>query len=265
MMAGALAETATADEKEEHGKLAKRLERFTSPAEVAKAVRAGDIRLASIKPPLPDKPTPEQLTEWRKSNGIPETPDKYDYGLKEGVVPGDHDKKVLDAWVSKVHSAHASPEVVKVGVAAYMEIRDEIAQELADRDEELKESTMQTLMTEWGTDYKSNVSGVKSMLAQAPSAVSEAILNARGPDGTPIMSNAETAKWFVQQARTLGFVGATVVPQGGDVGKSIDDELAAIEKTQYLPNGERNPAYWKNEKAQARMRELITARDRMKK
>jgi hypothetical protein len=263
-MVGALPETATPAEKESHGKLMKRLERFNSPEDVAKSWRALEIKMAAgeLKAPLAQDATPEQIAAYRKDNGIPDTPDKYDLGLPKGTVLGESDKKVVDAWVAKVHGANASPEVVKAGTAAYLAIRDEMAQEMAEVNEAAKEHVAETLMAEWGTDYKSNVAGVKSLLGQAETPVMEALMSARGADGIALMNKPEVVKWFAGHARELGFVGATVVPQGGDLGKSIDDEIKSIEDSMFNKDGTRNSAYWGSDKAQTRYSQLLQTRER---
>ena len=63
------------DEKE-----LKRLSRFASEADVYKAYRELEKKKSSgeLKQALSKDATPEQIAEWRKENGIPETPDKYD-------------------------------------------------------------------------------------------------------------------------------------------------------------------------------------------
>jgi hypothetical protein len=170
---------------------------------------------------------------------------------------------VVDAWVAEVHGANASPEIVKAGTAAYLAIRDKMAEEVAEANEAAKEQVAATLGAEWGTDYKANVNGIKSLLGQAEQPVVDAIMSARGPDGIAILNKPEVVKWLAAHARQLGFVGATVVPPGGDIGQSVDAEIAKITAMQYLPDGHRNPAYWKDEKLQARYRQLLESKDRL--
>jgi hypothetical protein len=250
--------------KAEREKMAKLAGRYNTMGDALKALREAQRKISSgeVKAPLAKDATPEQVAAWRKDNGIPETPDKYDLGLPDGTVLGDSDKKIVTAWVAKVHGANASPDVVKAGTAAYLAIRDEMALEVAERNAEAKQNVAATLGAEWGADYKANVAGVDSLLDQADSDVVEALVGARGSDGIQLLNNPKVMKWFAGHARELGFVGATVVTQGGDLGKSIDDELASIKKTMYLESGERNPDYWKNEKAQERYRELLGAKER---
>ena len=59
--------------------LLKQLKRYASPANYAKAGFEAQQRLRAgqAKEPLPENPTPEQITAWRKDNGIPEAPDGY--------------------------------------------------------------------------------------------------------------------------------------------------------------------------------------------
>lgn len=256
--AGTLSPTASDEEKKEHDKLVKRLQRYNSPADMAKTIREQDKLIPTLKKPLQKDATPEQVTEWRKENGIPETPDKYDLGLPDGTVLGDADKKIVDAWVQKVHGANASPEIVKAGTAAYLAIRDEMAIELAELNLDAKDNVAATLGAKWGADYKPNIAGVNSMLGQADSAVVEAIMGSRGPDGISLLNKPEVMEWLAGHARELGFVGATVVPSGGDLGATMEKELEGLKQQM----NKDLDAWRKDTKAQARYQELTNALNR---
>ncbi|MGD9659607.1 MAG: hypothetical protein AB7U61_18530, partial [Methylocystis sp.] len=72
----------------------KRLERFNGPRDIVDSFLEADkkIRGGKIKTAFPDNATPEQITAWRKENGIPETPDGYDIkNLGDGYVVGEAD------------------------------------------------------------------------------------------------------------------------------------------------------------------------------
>lgn len=70
-------------------------------------------------PPADAKP--EQLAEYRRRAGIPESADKYDVKLPE--APKDSgmevDKNLLTAFLGKMHAAHARPEVVQAALDVY--------------------------------------------------------------------------------------------------------------------------------------------------
>ncbi|HCZ49094.1 MAG TPA: hypothetical protein DCZ11_08820, partial [Gammaproteobacteria bacterium] len=91
-----------------------------------------------------------------------------------------------------------------------------------------KQSTEDELRSEWGQEYRGNVEGLDSLLRHAGEAVAGALLDARTADGVQILNQPDVVRWLAGHARTLGFIGATVVPPGGDIGKSMDDEIKAI-------------------------------------
>ena len=248
-------------------KTAKLLERYTTPNDVAKALREVNLRISKgeLKASLKKDASPEDVKAWREEQGIPDTPDKYDLTMPDGLVIGDSDKPYVDAYVNALHAENASPAMVKAGIAAYMTARQEQAAQFAIRDGEHTEALEAELVKAWGhSDYKRNIASVKAMLSQADSTVSETVLNARGPDGRAIANNPGVLKWLTDQARQLGYVGGTVVPSGGSNADTIDSELSKIKAMQYTEAGARNPAYWKDDKVQKRYLELLSAKERLK-
>ena len=266
-MAGKLPDTATDEEKAEHSKLVKRLGRFNSPADAAKALREQDKLISSgqLKRALPKDAKPEAVAEWRKENGIPEAADKYDLGVPKGVELTEHDNTMLAGFAEKAFASNMTPEQVKAATGAYFEVREAIAESVAAANAAAKDETTEVLRAEWGSDYKTNVDGVSSLLKSSPSSAVNGLLQARTPDGVQLLNNPEVMRWLAGHARELGYVGATVVPSGGDIGKSIDDEIKAIEDTMIDANGVKQDAYWKNPKAQERYSQLLSARDRRSK
>lgn len=258
-MAGTLADAATEEEKAEHGKLLTRLKRFNTPADAAKALREADKLISSgtLKKQLPKNATPEQVAEYRKDNGIPEAPDKYDLGVPKDLALSDLDTEMLTDWAAKAHAVNASPEVVKAGTAAYIEMRARVAAQMEERNTTAKSDTTESLRAEWGPDYKTNVDGVNSLLKNSPATAVQDLLAARTEDGVQLLNNPEVMRWLAGHARELGFVGATVVPNGGDLGKGIDGELDDLKK-------QMGTAEWeKNAKGQARFIQLTEAKNRM--
>lgn len=263
LMAGELPADADDAAKTARDKVLAKLKRYGSPADVAKALRAAEVRLSdgSLKAALPKDATADQVAEWRKENGIPEKPEDYDLGLGKGVVLGDGDKKLLDAWVAKVHGANASPDVVKAGAAALIEVRDAQAAHFAEQDKVHMAEFEDELRAEWGAEYRANLTGIENLLGHLGAGVKDAIAGARGADGRGLMNKPEVAKAFAALAREMGFNGTVIPPAGGDLGKSVADEIAALEGEMRKDIG----AWRKNSKGQARLQQLYESRDRLAK
>jgi hypothetical protein len=243
-------------------KLAKRLERFTSPLDVSKGWRAFEQRLSTgeLKSALPKDAKPEEVSRWRSENGIPEKPE--DYKMPEGLVVGDAEKPLIDQFVKDMHGKHASSEMVQTAVASYYKIVEQQAAAIAENDVKHRDEMQDTLRSEWGGEYRGNVNAINAMLETAPGGIKDKILSARTADGRAIMNDPDVLRWFAGTARELN-PAATVVPAGGDQLGAINDEIGKIEKLM----GNRQSEYWKGptaDKMQARYRELITARDRKK-
>ncbi len=256
-MAGELAADASDDDKVEHEKRLATLKRFNSPADAAKKIREQEKYIASgaHKKPLAKNATPEQVAAWRTENGIPDAPDKYDHGLKtEDLAP--MSVKFLDLMTAKAHAANASPEAVKAIASALPEFQAAAAAEVEAMNATAKAEAIETLRAEWGPDYKPNMDGISSFLNSQDSAAKEALLNAR-VDGVQLLNIPAFTRMLAGHVRELGFVGATVVPSGGDLGATIGDEIDNLKKQMGTPEWE------KNTKGQARYMQLVESQNRM--
>lgn len=256
-MAGTLADDASDEDKADHTKLLARLKRFNTPADAAKALRQQDKLISSgqLKKALPANAKPEEIAAWRKENGIPETADKYDTGLKgDELLP--MGQKLLSLITEKAHAANVPPEAVKAMASALPAFQQLMAEEGEKVNSTAKAEAIETLRADWGPDYKSNMDGMLSMLNSFPSAASEALINAR-VDGVQILNIPDVARALAGHARELGYVGATVVPSGGDIGATIETELADLKKQMGTPEWE------KNTKGQARYMQLVEAQNRI--
>ena len=262
-MAGALPDDATEDQKTEHTKLLARLKRLNTPADVAKAIREQDKLISSgeLKRALPKNATDAQIAEFRKSNGIPEKADGYAIEPPAGVELNDLDKQMLAGVTAKMHAEHATPAQVKAGVAAYFDVRAKIAEQMQEANATAKRDGIEALRAEWGQDYLSNTQGLGSMLNQFDSEARSAIENARTPEGVQLLNIPSVVRALAGHARELGYVGATVVPSGGDTAKSRADRLGELRKMM----GDENSAYRRGpqaDKLQKEYRDLTAAQER---
>tara|TARA_R110002074_G_C12558458_1_gene667622 strand:- start:19596 stop:20540 length:945 start_codon:yes stop_codon:yes gene_type:complete len=240
-------------------KLLKRFARYGSPKDLANALVNAQNKISSgeLKAGKPADASPEQLAEWRKANGIPDTPDKYDLTLPDGLVIGEADKPLVGEVLAAAHAADASPEVVKAVVAAYYKTQDAQAAKQADSDANQREETMVALRQEWGNEYTRNVNIVNGYLGSLPDGLGGKIAGSRGPDGLPLGNDPAMARWLAGLAREANPL-ASVISGAGDKSSLLADEIASF-KTKM---GDKSSDYWKGpnaEKNQARYRELLEA------
>jgi hypothetical protein len=246
-------------------KILKRFERYQSPKAVAEALLAAQQKISSgeLKTAKPEKATPEQLTEWRKANGIPETPDKYDTSLPNGLVIGEADKPIVDEVLKAAHEADASPAVVKNVLSAYYKAQDVMQAQQAEQDADFKEETESALRAEWGPDYRRNLNQIESFLGSLPEGLGQRLAFARLSDGRPLGADPVAARWLADLAREANPL-ASVMDNTGDKAKGLTEEIDGLKAMM----GNRTSEYWKGpnaEKHQARYRELITIKERFDK
>lgn len=245
----------------------KTLERFQSPKALYESYAAlrgkmssGELRQIS---PFPEKGTPEQQAAWRAENGIPLEPkgDKgYKLALPDGVVLGDDDKEVVDHFADAAHAAHMRPEHFNATVAWYLQERAARMEKRTEQDTEFRMSSEDKLRAEWQGDYRANVARISAMLDQAPQGVKDLVAGARAHDGTIIGDHPEVLRWLADVARQLNPAGVIIPAAGGNQASSIEDEIKQIEEVMEKDRAKYN----KDEKMQARLRELYTARDTLK-
>ena len=245
-------------------KILQRLGRFATPEDMWRSYTALEARMSSgeIKSGKPKDATPEQLTQWRKENGIPEKPADYDLKFDNGLVIGEEDKPVIDAFIEVAHKNDLPPSAVKEAVAWYYAAAEKQTEDRAAADLKAAQETTDTLRAKFGNEYRPNINAMHSLLDLAPAGLKDSLLHGRLADGTPIGSAPAAIEWLVGLARQLNPVG-TVVPAGTvNPGQAIEAEISKYESML----GNRNSEYWKGDKAQwhqNRYKELIEAKTAM--
>lgn len=251
-----MAAATTAPDKE-----AKQLERYESPPEVWKKAREFERRLSAgeLRSTLPEQATPEETARWRKENGVPAKPEEYQINMPEGREKPADDDAFLQSFMKSAHDQHYTQGQVDSAIKTfYAEVDRQIA-DVAEAERAAEQKTEDQLRQDWGADYRVNKSMAEALLSRAPEGFRDRFMNGYLSDHTPIRASTEAWRWLVQMEREIN-PAATVVPgAGGDIGKSIADELAEL-KAQM---GNKNSSYWKDETKQQRYRDLVTARDKM--
>lgn len=220
--------------------IAKLIGRFTSPQTMAQALFNARQQLSEgRKATLPEGATPEQVATFRKENGVPEKAAAYLENLPAGLVIGELDKPRVAQFAEDMHALNQPPAVVHAVLQSYYKIQEAESARIADANESAKSEGMQSLMAEWGAEYKPNINAVTSMLKMMPEDAQAAIMSARDSNGIALFNQPAVLKAFAQIARELNPAGA-VVPSGtGDAGKAVGDRIKEITS---LPYDE----YWAN-------------------
>jgi hypothetical protein len=251
-------ELAGGEEKE-----AERLKRFQAPGDIYKSYRALEQKISSgeLKPnaPFPEKGTDAEKNAWRQAQGIPESPEKYEVKLPDGLVIGEADKPFVEAFLKDAHAAHMPPAAANAAITSYFKMQEQrIAQAKEGWDETLK-STEDALRNEWGQDYRKNIGHLEAHLADS---IGDEGLRTKVLNG--IKSDPGFAKYMMAMVLQVDPVGTVVTGDGQTQLQAITDEVAGLKKLM----GDQNSEYWKGPKAaanQARYRELVAAQDKLKK
>lgn len=241
------------DEKE-----LKQVGRYASPEAIWKKAKALEARLSSgeLKPVLPKNAKPEEIAQWRKDNGIPESPDKYD--LKDIKIT-DADKPVIEAFLKSAHEANMTPEQAKAAIQWQKADTAARLDALAVRDEEQRVAALDMLNEEWGSGFRRNVQMVEGFLENFPASVRELLKGGRLSDGTGIFNNPDILRGFVAVSLAANPAASLIPSGGGDPAKGIDDKIAEHQK--YMK--EHRTAYNKDEARQAEYRDLLDAREKI--
>jgi hypothetical protein len=226
-----------------------RLQRYASPDRIS----AGEL-----KPVLGKDATADEIKAWRTEHGIPETPDKYD--LKDAKVEG-IPQDLLTEVFNEAHASNQTPEQVKATIKAWNKISNTVSEKRVEADLKFQKDGEDALRAEWGGEFRRNINLVHGLLDGAGSeGLKESLLSARLPNGQPIGSSPEVLKMLVSLALIQNPTGVVVPGGDGNQAKGIDDEIAGIEKTMR----ENRSQYNKDERMQARYRDLLGAREQMK-
>lgn len=242
-----------------------RLQRFNSPIDVRNAWRGLEQRLSAgeLKRALPNNYTPEELAEYRKSNGIPEKPEEYDTNVGNGIVWGEADKPLIEDWTKFAHEANIPGEYVKRGLEWFARQEQKVADEIAQRDERDRVTGGEALRTEWGNEFKGNLAAARNLFEGQATPLWDVLMGARAEDGSRLGNRPDVLKFMASLSREVNPF-AKLVPESGSTPlKSAEGRLAEI--TAMMAN--KQGPYWRGpqaEKLQAEWRELHGAIEKSK-
>ena len=247
-------------------KLLARLERLQSPAALWKSYTEAETKLnefranANKSVPFPEKGTPEEQQAWRKERGIPDKPEGYK--LPESLTLSDDDKATVGQFLQLAHAKNKDPGEVNDLVSWYFQSKQEReAQQVTKDATRWQNETEPALRKEWGAEFDLNKQSALNVLDTYFGADMRAsIMQARLPNGNKAGGDADFLKGLVALARTVQPT-ITVVPgSGSNAMQAVDDEIAGYEKRMK----EDRAGWFKDEKAQARYRDLLAFKERSK-
>lgn len=211
----------------------KQLRRYSSPANYAKAGYEAQqrIRAGAAKEPLPENPSAEQVAAWRKDNGIPEKAEDYKIEPGDGLVFGEADKPMLDAFRTFAHERNWTPQQVNQGAAFVAQLGEQQRAAMDEADRSFRMEAQDALQEEWGREFRPNLQNLRNMVDRyGEPGFGDALMGARSPDGKLLGDNPAFLRMLNTMAREINPLG-TVVPAGvQDGGKALETEIAELKQ-----------------------------------
>jgi len=135
-------------------------ERRTDLKTALDSAYAADQKIAELsaaaKTALPKDATPEQITQYRKDNGIPATPAEYFTALPKDMAASldDGAKEMLTPYMGLVQELNLPPEAASKMVKVWQAEQDRQVQSRIEADEGLRVKTEDALRGDWGNNYR---------------------------------------------------------------------------------------------------------------
>lgn len=241
-------------------KFLKRLERFTTPAGAVKSWLSVDQKISSgeYKKALGENATEEEKSAYRKSIGIPDTPDKYDFSLPDGTVFGDDDKAVFKSFAEIAHAQNMSQEQMRSTLGWYKDHVSAQQEAQQEADYNYQKEAEDTLRGEWGGEYRANINALTGLMAKLPEDVRNGLNEARMPDGSKLGNNPAYLRFMVEMAREINPIG-TLLPAGSTAGdlQTQKDEYKAMMRDKS------SPYYTDGGKTRAKYNELLQVEEKL--
>lgn len=252
----------------EDEKLFKQLERFGSLKDFHKSYQEATqrIREGFKSPELPENPTDEQVIEYRKLIGVPNTPEEYKFNLGEGMVIGEADKPIWDLFLKEANAMNMTQAEFDKVAPAYYKLEAALKEQQEADTKELVRKNESELRGVWGTDYQANMTINENFLTkEGGDALKETLLYGVAPDGSPLMNNPVVAKFLNDMARMQGFSDGMAYNSEGNA-SSVADEIKSLLDKRTGPNRE---AYYKDrsqvQKDTTRLNELMAMQQKFQK
>jgi hypothetical protein len=243
-------------------RLRERLNRFASPADLARSYRALEQKFSSgeYRRDLPETATDEEKAAWRKEQGIPDKTDGYAVELPEGLVLGKDDQPVVDLFRQFAHERNYTPRQFNEALTWYYETQDALASQREDADAAHRQQSEDALRAEYGADFRRNMNVLGTVRDSMPEDLAARLLAGRLADGTKIGNDPAFIRWMVSLGLELNPASTLVPATAANAGQSIASELESIARLR-VENPEK---YWKDNKLLERERELIAAQEKMR-
>jgi hypothetical protein len=241
-------------------KFLSKLSRFTEASDFGNAYREAEqkIRAGNLGPTAPGaEATDEEISAYRTEIGVPLEAAGYLEDLPDGLVVGENDKELMEDFMGAIHEIHASTPFAHKAIEWYNGLDERMQDARMDRDTEQSKEATDELRDAWGKDYRTNMNLITGLLKSTfGDEASDMLVNGRFKDETGFFNNVGVMKGFAELARKVNPI-APLIPNDQKAVASLHEEIALYEGKMGTME------YKKDEKMQARLRELYDIRSNL--
>jgi hypothetical protein len=180
--------------------------------------------------------------------------------MPDGRQIGEDDKPVISYFSEKALKQGVAPADMGVMVDAYYAMQEEQVAAAEKADADFRRESTAALKQEFGGDYEANVAAMRPYFDSVNGDLFGNLFGGRMADGSRIGDHPDVIRFFVNKSVAENPL-ATIVPAGGSGAQALENEIKTLEARM----GADRDAWFKDDKAQARLRQLLDARDRIAK
>jgi hypothetical protein len=253
-----------------------RLDRFATPADVAKSYRELEAKVSSGQLKAPVAPLaadakPEVVAAWRKENGLPENAEAFVTNLKlpDGTIPGEADKPLLANFADQAMKNNWTSEQYNQAVGWYFGLQDQLTADRNQADADFMLESQVALTQEWGPEFKVNQNQITSFLDKNFSQdFRKQLLGARLPDGSILGNHPAFNREVLAFAKSVNPFPSLLPNVPGATLANAETRIGEIQGMLRAPQGSKEwRDYWVGDagsKVQAEYRGLLQAREAAK-
>lgn len=202
--------------------------RFSSEEDLAKTALQFRQKLSNaIVPPGKDA-TDEEIAEFNKKLGVPDSPEEYKVEYSTDDLPefvdSERFEEGIEGFKKKMHESGAPPQVVQAAIDWYVSDVKEQTEALTKQYEQAYEEAESNLKTEWGADYDANLEHAKRAIKQFGGDELGDLLKQATVGGKPLGSHPDVVKAFAQIGRRIG-EGGLQIAMGEDEKQETTQKL----------------------------------------
>jgi hypothetical protein len=182
----------------------------------------------AIVPPGKDAKA-DEIADYRKRIGVPETPDAYKFDMPQGVEATDGDKAFQGVMAKTFHSLNVTAEQASGLNKAWNEQVTSMRAAQIAADKQNAERTTAALKAEWGADHDANMAHAGRAAKVFLGGDFQAARQIQSADGHYVLDRPEFLKMFAKLGREMGEDGLRGSMTDAER-STASEEIAALDK-----------------------------------